>query len=141
MMSGCSRPLAVVAEPGRQAATYTCRKEQAIRIVILKTGMLSQALSLKPTHPPQPHILPKVTCAAHTEKFLMFTLCPRLPKSRQSGMNKGAFVVALVCLLLISPFVRKGPREAEYLSYSQQALAGAPLPLRGGGDQGVGITS
>ena len=51
-------------------------------------------------------------------------------------MNKGAFVVALVCLLLSSPFVRKGPREAEYLSYSQQALAGAPLPLRGGGDQG-----
>jgi hypothetical protein len=54
----------------------------------------------------------------------MFTLCPGLPKSRQSGMNKGAFVVALVCLLLSSPFVRKGPREAEYLSYSQQAVLG-----------------
>jgi len=64
----------------------------------------------------------------------MFTLCPGLPKSRQSGMNKGAFVVALVCLLLSSPFVRKGPREAEYLSYSQQALKGeGPLPLAGWG--------
>jgi len=48
IISGCSRSLAVVAEPGRQAATYTYRKEQAIRIVILKTGMLSQALSLIP---------------------------------------------------------------------------------------------
>jgi len=52
-------------------------------------------------------------------------------------MNKGAFVVALVCLLLSSPFVRKGPREAEYLSYSQQALAGAPPPpTRGRGPGG-----
>jgi len=54
-------------------------------------------------------------------------------------MNKGAFAVALVCLPLSSPFVRKGPREAEYLSYSQQALSGAPL--RGGGIKGIGITS
>ena len=54
----------------------------------------------------------------------MFTSWPGSPKSRQSGMNKGAFVVALVCLLLSSPFVRKGPREAEYLSYFQQAVLG-----------------
>jgi hypothetical protein len=83
-MSGCSRPLAVVAEPGRQAATYTYRKEQAIRIVILKTGMLSQALSPKPTHPPQPHIPTKATCAAHAEKCMILVLCPGEPKLRET---------------------------------------------------------
>jgi hypothetical protein len=57
MMSGCSRPLVVVAEPGRQAATYTYRKEQAIRIV---------AFSLKLTLPT------KVTCAACAEKCMIF---------------------------------------------------------------------
>jgi hypothetical protein len=82
-MSGCSRPLAVMAEPGRQAATYTYRKEQAIRIVILKTGMPSQALSLKPTHPPQPHILPKVTRVALAEKCVIFVL-PGEPNLRQT---------------------------------------------------------
>jgi hypothetical protein len=84
MMSGCSRSLAVVAEPGRQAATYPYRKEQAIRIVILKTGMLSQALSLKPTHPPQPHIPTKATCAAHAEKCMIFVFCFRELKLRET---------------------------------------------------------
>ena len=44
---------------------------------------LSRALSLKPTHPPQPHILPKVTCAAHTGKCMIFVL-PGEPKSQQT---------------------------------------------------------
>jgi len=69
MMSGCGRPLAVVAEPGRQAATYTYRKEQAIRIV---------ALSLKLTLPT------KVTCAACAEKCMIFVFCFRELKLRQT---------------------------------------------------------
>ena len=69
LTSASSRPLAVVAEPGRQAATYTYRKEQAIRIV---------ALSLKLTLPT------KVTCAAHAEKCMIFVLCPGEPKLRQT---------------------------------------------------------
>jgi hypothetical protein len=69
MMSGCGRPLAVVAEPGRQAATYTYRKEQAIRIV---------ALSLKLTLPT------KVTCAACAEKCMIFVFCFRELKLRHT---------------------------------------------------------
>jgi len=59
----------VVAEPGRQAATYTYRKEQAIRIV---------ALSLKLTLPT------KVTCAACAEKCMIFVLYFRELKLRQT---------------------------------------------------------
>jgi len=69
LTSASSRPLAVVAEPGRQAATYTYRKEQAIRIV---------ALSLK-------LILPtKVTCDVCAEKCMIFVLCPGEPKLRET---------------------------------------------------------